>query len=384
VTLASRLHALGAVQGLSGGVATPRRFTSLEAEVQAIRGSIGLSALTHVACLRVEGDGAYDALDRVCPAPMQVRNGMIRHTLLLGEDGFPLVDLYLCNDDDAYLLLAEGLPAAELIAYLRTHFAALAPDAAVTIRVLGETHALLSLDGPFAWELLAAIEGPELVGFPYLSFYHPSPERTYLRAGKTGEFGYHLLVPHAEAGPLWDRLLDAGRRFEVTPVGFDAIEHAMLENWFFSIDHEGRSGLSPIELGLQWRLAADKEFVGSAALRARRAAGITRRITALTSADPIAAGDLLFSGDEPIGTVLRAARSVTLGDHVAIGLIDLAHAHSGVDSYTAHHAGTVVAVRTVSAPFVNNRSLSVNPQRHTFARRAEIAFPPLRHAPRGR
>jgi glycine cleavage system aminomethyltransferase T len=381
VTLATRLLALGAVQGPAGGVGTPRRFTSLEAEMQAIRGSIGLSALTHVACIRIEGDGAYDALDRICPAPLHVRNGMIRHTLLLREDGLPLVDLYLCNDDDAFLLLAEGLPSTDLIAHLRAHIPA---DAAVTIRDLGETHSLLSLDGPFAWELLAAIEGPELVGFPYLSFYHPSPERTYLRAGKTGEFGYHLLVPHAEAGALWDRLLDAGRRFEIAPVGFDAIEHAMLENWFFTIDHEGRSGLSPIELGLQWRLAADKDFVGAAALRARRDAGVTQRITALDAEGPISSGGIVFSGDQPIGTVLRAARSVTLGDHVAIGLLDVAHAHSGIDSYTVAHAGAVVPVRTVSAPFVNNRSLFVNPQRHAFARRAEIAFPSLRHAPRGR
>ncbi len=89
MTLASRLHALGAIQGLSGGASAPRRFTSLESEVLAIRSSIGLSALTHVACVRVEGDGAYDALDRICPAPLHVRNGMIRHTLLLGADGLP-------------------------------------------------------------------------------------------------------------------------------------------------------------------------------------------------------------------------------------------------------------------------------------------------------
>ncbi len=381
MTLHTRLQALGAIFGAAGGGTTPRRFTTLEAEVQAIRSAVGLSALDHVACIRVEGDGAYDALDRICPAPMHVRNGMIRHTLLLREDGLPLVDLYLCNDDDAYLLLAEGLPSHELIAHLRTHLPA---DAAVTIRDLGETHSLLSLDGPFAWELLAAVEGPEIVGFPYLSFYHPSPDRTHLRAGKTGEFGYLLLVPHADAGPLWDRLLVAGRPFEITPVGLDAIEHAMLENWFFTIDAEGRKGLSPIELGLQWRLAADKDFVGQAALRARREAGVTRRITAMDSEGPISEGDTVFSGDEPIGTVLRAARSVTLGDHVAIGLLDLAHAHSGIDSYTVVHAGHIVPVRTVSAPFVNNRSLFVNPQLHAFARRAEIAFPELRHARRGR
>jgi glycine cleavage system aminomethyltransferase T len=377
VTLAARLHALGAIQGLSGGAPAPRRFTSLESEVLALRSSIGLSALTHVACIRVEGEGAYDALDRICPAPLHVRNGMIRHTLLLDTEGLPLVDLYLCNDDDAFLLLAEGLPSADLVAHLRAH---IAPEAAVTIRDLGETHTLLSLDGPFAWELLAAVEGPELVGFPYLSFYHPSPEQTYLRAGKTGEYGYHLLVPHDQAGPLWDRLLDAGKPFDIAPVGLDAVEHVMLENWFFTVDHEGRAGLSPIELGLQWRLAADKDFLGAKALRARREAGVTRRITALESTGPMAAGDRVFSGDEPIGTVLRAAKSVTLGDHLAIGLLDVAYAHSGVDSYVVHHAGTTVPVRTVSAPFVNNRSLFVNPQRHSYKDRAAIDFPPLRRS----
>ena len=381
MTLASRLHALGAIQGLSGGAAAPRSFSSLESEVLTIRSSIGLSALTHVACIRVEGDGAYDALDRICPAPLHVRNGMIRHTLLLGEDGLPLVDLYLCNDDDAFLLLAEGLPSADLVAHLRAH---IAPAAAVTIRDLGETHALLSLDGPFAWELLAAVEGPELVGFPYLSFYHPSPERTYLRAGKTGEYGYHLLVPHDQAGALWDHLLEAGKPFDIAPVGLDAVEHVMLENWFFTLDREGRAGLSPIELGLQWRLAADKDFLGAKALRARREAGVTRRVTALESSGPMADGDPIFSGDDLIGTVLRAAKSVTLGDHIAIGLLDIAYAHSGIDSYVVHHAGAVVPVRTVSAPFVNNRSLFVNPQRHSYKDRAAIDFPPLRRAPLGR
>jgi hypothetical protein len=79
-----------------------------------------------------------------------------------------------------------------------------------------------------------------------------------------------------------------------------------------------------------------------------------------------------------------------MGDrHVGIGLLRAEYAHSGIDRYAAARGGpafdarpatatrerTLEPVRTVSAPFVNNRSLHVNPQKHAYAIRSEIPFP---------
>src|SRR5262249_37806094 len=107
----------------------------------------------------------------------------------------------------------------------------------------------------------------------------------------------------------------------------------------------------------------------------RKAGGITHRITALESPEPFAEGDVVRAHGDEIGTVLNAARSVTIGEYIGVGLLLEAYAHSGIDCYTVEHAGTERPVRTVSAPFVNNRSLVINPLRHSYHDRAAISFP---------
>ncbi|MCP5067184.1 MAG: hypothetical protein GY946_11515, partial [bacterium] len=72
------------------------------------------------------------------------------------------------------------------------------------------------------------------------------------RAGKTGEYGYDLLVPHAQYDPLHDKLQDIGRAFDMQPVGLAALDQCALENWFFNIRREGQLGLTPLELQ-RWR-----------------------------------------------------------------------------------------------------------------------------------
>ncbi len=148
------------------GRSVPRRFAQLDEEVGAIRGSVGLSARHDVACLRLTGHDAWEVLGRVCPANLFLRDAQLRHTLLLDESGTPIADWYVGNDDDAFLLLSEGLPVEALSA----HLAAQAPaGAAYELTNLSETHQLLGLDGPYAWEVLAALEGPDVAGFPFLS-----------------------------------------------------------------------------------------------------------------------------------------------------------------------------------------------------------------------
>lgn len=375
-----------AAMGEITGFRAPLGFSSLEAEVGAIRRSVALSALPHTTALRITGDGAYDALDRIFPTELTIRDGRMRPTLLLRDDGSILADLYLCRDDEDFVILSEGTAPNELLDHLRSR---ILPGEDVAILDLGEAYDVLALNGPFAPELLAALEGPEIVGFPYLTLARLPGERLIFRAGKTGEFGFDMLVPKASSEALWGQLLEAGAALDIRAVGALALWHAALENWFFVVHREGRSTpaitspslLSPIELGLQWRISFRKEFVGSAGLEARRQAGITHRATAIEADHPIAEGDPILFEDRAIGAVLRAERSATLGSFIGIGLLEIAYAHSGIDRYKAGAEGH--PIRSVSAPFINNLSLFVNPAKHTYARRSEIPFPGPSRRPEG-
>lgn len=352
---------------LVDGVRTPAAFGSVADEVRAIRTCAALGWRPDIARFRLSGSGAWELLGRVCPADIYLRDGQLRHTLLLDERGHPVVDLLVGNDDDSFLLFGEGLPAAALREHLVRHAP---PGLAFELDDLGTSHAYLTLDGPFAWEVLGKLEGPDVAGFPLLTCYRPRPDTTYLRAGKTGEYGYGLLVPHAEAAALWLRLLEAGAALDLREVGIEASWHASLESWFFNIHAEGLAAeLTPHELQLHWRLShEERDYVGAAALRARRP---TRRTTALVGRAPLAPGAVVRYQDRPVGSVLVTATSVTLGLPIAIALVERELAHSGIDRFVAGD----VPVRTVSPPFVDNLSLYVSAQRHSWSTRHELDYP---------
>jgi glycine cleavage system aminomethyltransferase T len=255
-------------------------------QVTALRTSAALSWSDHVACVRVEGMDGYEVLDRLCSSELHMRDGQLLATLLLNEQAVPVADVFLARDDEDFILLAEGMTGPELCDHIRAE----APeDSDFEVRDLGTSHRLLSLNGPYSWEVLAGVAGSEVVGLPYLTFFQLEGTLCF-RTGKTGEFGYDLLVPREDADGMAARFQDVGEEFDLAWAGLEALEVCALENWFFNIRREGRFGLTPLELQLQWRVSPRKGFLGSRALEERRQAGVKARVTCIESVDPISTG----------------------------------------------------------------------------------------------
>jgi aminomethyltransferase len=264
-------------------------------------------------------------------------------------------------------VLGEGLAGPDLATYLRAGAAGL--DADVTD--LSASHAILTLDGPYAWELLAEVTTPDVIGLPYLGFFHEG-RFTCFRGGKTGEYGYDLLAPRERIAELRALLLEAGRRFDLREASLDALDLCRLEGGFFNVRREVRPHLTPVELQLQWRVGANRTYRGAEAVAARRAAP-RGRATMIAAESEIRTDAAVELDGERVGTVLHAGRSHTRGDWIGLALLDLPVAHAGLAGFSCGGA----AVRTASAPAINNRSLFVDPQRHSYATRDREAFPPL-------
>lgn len=339
---------------------------SLRDELRALRTGTALCDESATVALRLSGAAAFATLDRLCPIALALQDTQLKPTLLLREDGTVFADAYVARDDEAYFLLCEGPSAAELEVWVRQH--ATGPELEVTR--LDGSHRWLSVHGPFAWDLLATCLGGDVVGMPYLTFLRGASGVVCFRAGKTGEFGYELLVPNAEVEALRAGLEQHGREWDLTRVSLAAIDHCALENWFFNIRAEGKAGLTPLELGLQWRLTPGKDAVGSAAVKAHRASA---RVTCLVSEGAMSPGDVVTHDGAPAGKVLAAVDSPFVGKWVGVVLMDLPLAVPGVGGFVVGGH----AARTSSPPVINNRSLYVSPQRHTWADRDSSEFPPL-------
>ena len=94
-----------------------------------------------------------------------------------------------------------------------------------------------------------------------------SGDRFISRTGYTGEDGFELLLPNAQAADAWNRLAQAG----VRPCGLGARDTLRLEAGMNLYGHEMDEKVTPLESGLAWTvdLKSPRDFVGKAALLVR-------------------------------------------------------------------------------------------------------------------
>jgi aminomethyltransferase len=369
------------------GVATIAAYGPVRDEVFGLRRAVALSDLSHVGVLRVSGESAFDVLDRLLPCELHLRDGQVRPTVLLHDDGTIAADLSVACDDEHYWLFAEGMPAAALAERVR---AAGLPGDDLAVDDLGATHAVLGVDGPIAWELLGAFDSPGIGALPHLALARLDDGVICLRGSRTGEYGYQLVVPVTNKAAVWNRLTTLGAPLGLTLAGVEALEHCALEAGSFVVQAEGRRGVTPLDVQLQWRVSRRKTYPGSAALAAARARPDRRRSTGLRGPAGMAPGDAVVLDDVVIGTLLAAGPDYGIvgaatigavgatgpvgtmgaagavaggGGGIALAHLDLRLAHPGIDRFTVRTADGEAPVRTVSVPFVQNRSLYLRPGR---------------------
>ena len=312
--------------------------------------------------LRLKGEDARAAASWILPSRLHLRDAQARQSLLLDEAGAPIADVVVAADDEDYLLLVDG--PIDALAHVRAH---LRGDVALVD--VSETHTMIEVHGPWAWELVAQALGEDVLALPYLNFFRMD-ECLCLRAGRTGEYGYHLIVARDAADALHARLAERGVELEAAIVGEEALALAAFENWFFDARHAPR-GITPVELGLSWRLAPDRDFLGRAAVDRRRLESAPRQ-ACVVATSAVRAGDRVVLEGRDVGEITRALDSLSSGTWIASALIDPRLVYAGITLAT----GTGVALRTVAPPFVDNQSLYVDPRRHTFRARDEVRFGP--------
>jgi glycine cleavage system aminomethyltransferase T len=355
-------------------------MTPPERMMTALRGGAAVTRVGHVNALRLKGEGVSDLVDALTTSWLFLRENQMLQTLLLDQTAQIFADAFVCLDEDSWILLAEGPSQRALIAQLERVREQRFPSAEVEMVDLLGDHVLWSVDGPFAWEICSTLLGPELLGVPYLSFLRLG-EVFCFRAGKTGEYGYLLLVPRQSAEQTWARLWTLAETVDLVEADLAALDQCALENWhFFMRALDGvapQVALTPGELQLGWRVDAAKAFEGADALRRRRESGYSQRLTCFVAPQPVGRFEPVLLDEETIGWVLQAGWSTLRRDWVGWALLDSRLAWPGIRRY--HVAGTAgaVGIETRSPPVLDNRSLFVDPRKHHYSTRDEHGFPPL-------
>lgn len=325
--LHSPLHdrhvALGAKFGEFGGWSMPLEYSGVLKEHAAVRDGVGVFDVSHLGKALVRGPGAAAFVNASLTNDLgRIQPGKAQYTLCCNAAGGVVDDIiaYLRSDDEVFLI-----PNASNNAHVVAMLEAAAPDG---IEVINQHRdfAVLAVQGTKSDEVLTALGLP--VGHEYMSFASGAldgVEFTVCRTGYTGERGYELVVPSADAGHVWDELFRVGEPLGLVPAGLGARDTLRTEMGYALHGHELAPSITPIMGGVSWAVGWSKPtFWGKADLDAQRAAGDARHLVGLKAQGrgiPRPEMTVLVDGQD-VGTLTSGTFSPTLRIGIGLALVD--------------------------------------------------------------
>ncbi|MGB6992131.1 MAG: glycine cleavage system aminomethyltransferase GcvT, partial [Thermoanaerobaculia bacterium] len=281
--LRSPLHdrhvAAGAKLVEFAGWEMPVQYGGVIGEHRAVRSAAGLFDVSHMGEFLVTGPGAESFIQRLTPNDVaKLTPGRAHYSGLLTTDGTYVDDLLVYRlGEEEFLLVVNAANTQKDFEWVRTHL-----DGEVELADRSMDYALLALQGPRALDILQPLTETDLSTIRYYRFADGvvagSPS-LISRTGYTGEDGFELYLPPAEAAAVWDRLLEVGTPDGLVPAGLGARDTLRLEAGMALYGHEIDDTTTPWDAGLDWLVKLDKgDFVGRQALVAQKDAGTQRRL----------------------------------------------------------------------------------------------------------
>ncbi|NDK89633.1 glycine cleavage system aminomethyltransferase GcvT [Gordonia desulfuricans] len=358
--IADRHAALGASFAAFGGWDMPVSYAGTVAEHTAVREAVGIFDVSHLGKALVAGAGAAEFINATLTADLaKIRPGKAQYTLCCNESGGVIDDLitYLVGDEEVFLV-----PNAANTATVVAALAAVAPDG-ITITDQHREYAVFAVQGPKSADVLAAVGLP--TDMEYMAFADADltagdttfPVRV-CRTGYTGEKGFEVLPRWADAGPVFDALLEQVRAFGGQPAGLGARDTLRTEMGYALHGHELSTDITPNQARSGWAVGWDKPaFFGRDALLAEKQSGPARRLYGLRATGrgvPRADCEVRTADGATVGVCTSGTFSPTLKQGIALALIDTASGITKGSEVVVDVRGRALPCEVVLPPFVES------------------------------
>jgi aminomethyltransferase len=339
-----------------GGWQMPLKYSSELAEHHAVRKSAGLFDLSHMGEVWVTGPDAAAFLDYALVGKISAMAiGKAKYSLIANEDGGIIDDLITYRrpapgEGSDKFLVVPNAGNAEVVAAALAERAGSGKEGGFDVVVDDASAAtsLIAVQGPKAEEILLrlvpAAQHELVTGLKYyaavevpLLFGGASQDLLLARTGYTGEDGFEIFVDSDAAAALWQALLAVAEDGELTPAGLASRDSLRLEAGMPLYGNELSLEGDPFAAGLGPVVALTKEgdFVGKAALAAKKAAGAGstsgRKLVGLKGLGRRAGRGhypVLKDGNV-VGDVTSGQPSPSLGYPVAMAYVDVEFTEPG-------------------------------------------------------
>jgi aminomethyltransferase len=370
----------------------PDVYTDMPSELRAIREAAALIDMSPLPKMEIAGHDAHRLVNRLMTRDLSaIAVGQAMYAAWCDEHGLLVGDgLVFRVEEQRFIVSGEASHA---------WFAAHAGGLDVALRNVSDDFGILSLQGPRAFDVLAAATGRDWSGLKFSTMAQTEiagVELFVARQGFTGERGFELWVPREGGAAVWNAVHAAGEKLGVRPAGEYAVDVARIEAGLLlvSADYTGAGPdqrcahvevaadltVTPFEAGLGKFVDLGRDFVGSDALAQQKQnprsdrrfvglrydAGQILRLAAERSALGTALSRVYWGSmtawkdGAVVGRASSLCFSPTLRQAISFGFLSGAQAEAGTRLEVAlkDDTGTglgLVDAEVVPLPFVNIR-----------------------------
>ncbi|MEO7725671.1 MAG: glycine cleavage system aminomethyltransferase GcvT [Burkholderiales bacterium] len=250
-----------------GGWDMPLHYGSQIEEHHRVRKACGMFDVSHMLAIDVRGVGSRAFLSYVLANNVARLHmpGKALYSCLLNPAGGVIDDLIVYFfAEDWFRLVVNAGTADKDYAWLTAQRDARAPQVTLTAR---RDLAIIAVQGPQAPDkVYAALPGSQAVSASLVNFSAVHMGETMLaRTGYTGEDGFEIVLPAAQAVTLWRQLATLG----VTAAGLGARDTLRLEAGMNLYGQDMDETTTPLETALAWTvdMKAERDFIGRSALQ---------------------------------------------------------------------------------------------------------------------
>jgi sarcosine oxidase subunit alpha len=179
-------------------------------------------------------------------------------------------------------------------------------------------------------------------------------EVTLFRVSFSGELAFEINVNSNHALHLWNILMKAGEQYGITPYGTETMHVLRAEKGFIIVGQDTDGSVNPIDAGLGWLIAKNKDFIGKRSLYREDALRNDRKqLVGLLSADNISVlregsqlvKEILSSGPTPMcGHVSSSYYSPILKHPIALALVEAGRKRYGEKLIAVSSEGNKIEV----------------------------------------
>ncbi|MBB3084523.1 2Fe-2S iron-sulfur cluster-binding protein [Geodermatophilus sabuli] len=245
--------------------------TAVLRECAAARTGVGILDGSTLGKIDVQGPDAAVLLDRLYTNLISsLKVGSVRYGVMCGVDGMVIDDgTVLRLAEDRFLVLTTTGGAARILDWMEEWVQTEWPELRVHCTSVTEQWVTFPVVGPRSRDVIGAVFPQVDVSteaFPFMTWRDTTLDGVPVRLARisfSGELAFEVYVNPWYAVPVWQRLLEAGRPYGITPYGTETMHVLRAEKGYPIIGQDTDGTVTPHDLGMAWAVSKKKpDFVG--------------------------------------------------------------------------------------------------------------------------